>query len=44
LIEGVWNTYLDVIEEWGICKIEESLEIFTPRVEDVEKERASSVA
>ena len=36
LIEGVWNTCLDVIDEWGIIKIEESLETFTLRAEEVE--------
>ena len=44
LIEGVWNTCSDVIDEWGIDEIEESLETFTPEVEDVEQVRASSEA
>lgn len=42
LIEGVWNSYSHVIEEWGICEIEESLETFMSRVDDVEQARASA--
>ena len=42
LIQGVWNSCLDVIEEWGIDEIEESLETFTPRVEDIEQARAAA--
>ena len=41
LTEGVWNSYLDV-EERGIGEIEESLEIFTLRVEDVEWSKSST--
>ena len=44
LVEGVWNTYSDVMEEWGIGEIEGSLETFTPKAEDVEQVRASSEA
>ena len=44
LIEGVWNTFLDVIDEWGIIEIEESLKTLMPRVEEVEQIRASSEA
>ena len=42
LIEGVWNTYSDVIDEWGIREIEESLETLMPRDKEVEQVRASS--
>ena len=44
LIEGVWNTCSDVIDDWGIDEIEESLESFMPKAEDVEQVRASSKA
>lgn len=42
LDEGIWNNYSDAMEEWGIGEIEEMLEAFTSKVEDVEKIRASS--
>ena len=42
LIERVWNTYSDILDEWGIDKTEESLEALTPRTEEVEHVRASS--
>ena len=37
LVEGVWNTYSDIMEEWGIGEIEDSLETFTPKAEDMEQ-------
>ena len=37
LVEGIWNNCLDVIEEWGVREIEESLKEFTPKAEDVEQ-------
>ena len=42
LAEGVWNNCSDAREEWGIREIEETLEAFTSKVEDVERIRASS--
>ena len=36
------NNCSNVIEEWGIGEIEEYLEAFTPKDEDVEKNRVSS--
>lgn len=42
LIEGVWNTCSNVLFEWGIGEIEESLETLTPKIEAVEQERAAS--
>ena len=44
LIEGVWNTCSDVLDEQGIGKIEESLEALTPKAETVEQVRAASEA
>ena len=44
LIEGVWNTCSDVLNEWGIDEIGESLEALTPRMEELEQVRASSKA
>lgn len=44
LIEGVWNTCFDVLDEWGIGEIKESLESLMPKTEVVEKVRASSEA
>lgn len=42
LVKGIWNKFSDVIEEWGIREIKESLEAFTPKSEDVEQIQASS--
>lgn len=39
LIEGVWNTCSDVLDEWGISEIEEYLETLTPKLEVVEQSR-----
>lgn len=44
LIEGVWNTCSDVLDEWGIGEIEESLEYLTLKAEVVEQVRAASEA
>ena len=44
LVEGIWNNCSDVIEEWGIVEIEESIEAFTPKFEYVEQFQASSEA
>ena len=37
LAEGICNNCSDAIEEWVIEEIKESLEDFTPKVEDVEQ-------
>jgi hypothetical protein len=42
LAKGVWNNCSDAMEEWGIWEVEETLEAFTSKVEDVEKFQASS--
>ena len=42
LIEGMWNACSDVLEEWGISEIEESLESLTSKKETVEQVRAVS--
>ena len=42
LAEGMWNACLDVLDEWGIGEIEESLESLTPKIEVVEQVRAAS--
>lgn len=44
LIEGVWNTFLDVLDEQGIREIEESIEALTSKIEVVEQERVSLAA
>ena len=44
LIDVVWNTCFDVLDEWGIGEIEESLESLTPKTEAVEQVRAASEA
>ena len=44
MVEGIVNNCSDVIEEWGIGEIKESLEAFMPKAEDVEQIRASSEA
>lgn len=36
LVEGMWNACLDVLDEWGIDEIEESLESLRPKTEVVE--------
>ena len=36
LVEGLWNNCSDGMEEWGIGEIEETLEAFTSKAEDVE--------
>ena len=41
LVEGIWNNCSDVIEEWGVKEIEESLKDFTPKFEDIEQVWAS---
>jgi hypothetical protein len=41
LIKGVWNTISDVLDESGIREIEEFLESFTPKIEEVEQVRAA---
>ena len=42
LAEGIWNNYLDAMEEWGIGEIKETFEAFTSKAEDVEQIRACS--
>ena len=42
LDEGVWNNYLDVMEERRIGEVEEMLEAFTSKAENVEQLWASS--
>ena len=42
LAEGMRNNCSDAMEEWGIGEIEETLEAFTSKAEDVEQIRASS--
>ena len=37
LAEGVWHNCSDAMEEWGIGKVEEMLETFTSKAEDVEQ-------
>ena len=44
LVEGVWNSCSDAMEEWGIGEFEETLEAFTSKAEDVEQLRDSSKA
>ena len=44
LAEGSCNMCSDVMEEWGIDEIEDSLKTFTLKDEDVEQVRASSEA
>ena len=44
LVEGICNNFSNVIEEWGIGEIEESLEDFTPKAKDIEQILASSKA
>ena len=41
LIEGVWNTCSNVLDEWGIGEIKESLESLMPKTEVVEQVRAT---
>ena len=43
LIEGVWNTCSDVLDQWGIGEIEKYLETLMPKG-GVEKARVSSEA
>ena len=40
----MWNTCSDVLDEWGIDKIKESLESLTSKKEVVEQARAASAA
>ena len=42
LVEGVWNNCSDAMEEWGIGEVEEMLEEFTSKSEDVELLRTFS--
>lgn len=42
LIEGMWNTCLDVLADWRIGEIEESLESLTSKNEVVEQRRVAS--
>ena len=42
LAEGIWSNWSDAMEEWGIGEIEEIIEAFTSKAEDVEQIRASS--
>lgn len=35
LAKGVWNNCSDSMEEWGIREVEETLEVFTSKAEDV---------
>ena len=42
LTKGVWNSFSNAMEEWGIGEFEETLEAFTSKAEDVEQLRASS--
>lgn len=44
LIEGVWNTCSNVLNEWGIGEIEESLESLTSKTKVVEQARAASAS
>ena len=44
LIEGVWNTCSDVLDEWGIGEIEEYLDSLMSKIEVVEQARASSAS
>ena len=37
LDEGIWNNCSDAMEEWSIGEIEEMLEVFTSKAEDVEQ-------
>ena len=41
LAKGVWNNFLDAMEEWGIREIEEMIEAFTSKAKDVEQLWAS---
>lgn len=41
LIEGIWNTFSNILDEWGINEIEESLEALMSRTEEVEQVKAS---
>ena len=36
LIEDLWNTCFDVLDEWGIGEIEESLESIMPKTKVLE--------
>lgn len=38
----MWNACSDVLDKWGIHKIEDSLESLTPKNEVVEEVRATS--
>lgn len=42
LIEGMWNTCSDVLDELGIGEIEQSLETLTSKNKVVEKMRVTS--
>ena len=44
LIERVWNTCSDVLDEWGIGEIEEYIESLMSKTEVVEQARATSTA
>ena len=44
LAEGMWNACSDVIDEWGISEIEESLESLTSKNEVIEQVRAASAS
>ena len=44
LIEGIWNTCSNVLDEWGINESEESLETLMPKAKVVEQARAASEA
>ena len=37
LAEGVWINCSDAMDKWGIGELEEMLEVFTSKVEDVER-------
>ena len=39
---GMWNACSNVLDEWGIDEIEESLESLTPKNEVVEQVRVTS--
>ena len=44
LAEGMWNSCSDILEEWGIGEIKESMEYLTPKIEVIERARAAFVA
>lgn len=44
LAKGMWNSCSDILEEWGIAEIKESIEYITLKIKAVEWVRVASTA